>query len=63
MQAMSMFKGGKPMGSPNQVGDPVSNSLSNVPGGQPGNMFPKGSIFVSPGYIYRVVNLLSFVRF
>lgn len=45
MQAMSMFKGGKPMGGPNQVGEPVSNSLSNVPGGQPGNMFPKGSIF------------------
>ena len=47
MQVMNHFKGKPPAGS-NQMGDPVSSSLSqNGPGGQPGNMFPKGAIFVS----------------
>lgn len=47
MQAMNYFKG-KPVGAPNQVSrsDPVSNSMAPHLG-QPGNMFDKGTLFVS----------------
>ncbi len=47
MQVVNHFKG-KPGPGTNQMGDPVTNSLSqNGNGGQLGNMFPKGAIFVS----------------
>ena len=47
MQAMNYFKS-RPVGAPNQVqrSDPVSNSVAPHLG-QPGNMFDKGTLFVS----------------
>ncbi len=63
MQVMNHFKGKPPVGT-NQMGDPVSNSLSqNGPGGQPGNMFPKGALFVSClGFIRLFLNGFSVIE-